>query len=337
MISNTMIDEGVAMKCRSLLMLGALLMPICLVTPSYAADADSHQAHIQHGGNGEGMASGERKHSMRESVMWTHFPRLKVMVSGEGHERKQVTLMPKNIAPSSVGAYSNDVSATNMYRQLPYDLITAALDKPATGGFHWLSAREVRADKEVVASMVYYMSERGGQDPTAMFMMQKNALEIIPQPFPREHSRYRANEDWKFLVRFNRQPLPQQKVMLETQNGSKTVFMSDAKGIVTVHFPNDFKAGAMQASMGAANGDRRKSSDFVLATEVVNAEKTYITGFNGSYGADAFSQRNLALGVGFTFLGMLGAVPLLRNRKADKKGANKAAQVTGTETNKKEA
>lgn len=337
MISNTMIDDGIAMKCRSLLMMGALLMPICLVAPSYAAGADSHQGHMRHGGNDEGMAGGERKHSMRESVMWTHFPRLKVMVSGEGHERKQVTLMPKNIAPSSVGAYSNDVSAINMYRQLPYDLITATLDKPATGGFHWLSAREVRADKEVVASMVYYMSERGSKDPTAMFMMQKNALEIIPQPFPREHSRYRANEDWKFLVRFNRQPLPQQKVMFETQNGSKAEFTSDAEGIVTVRFPSDFKGNDTQGGMARRNGDRRQSSEFVLAAEFVNAKKTYITGFNGSYGPDAFSQRNLALGVGFTFLGMLGAVPLLRNRKADKKSANKAAQATGTETNKKEA
>jgi len=283
------------------------------------------------------MAGNERKRNMREMVQWTSFPRLKMMMGGEGGERKQVTLIPKNIALSSVDAYSNDVSAANMHRQLPYDLVLATLDKPATGGFHWLSAREEQADKVLVASMVYYMSERGSKDPTAMFMLQKNALEIIPQPFPREHSRYRANEDWQFLVRFNGFPIAQKKVMLETQNGSKAEFISDAKGIVTVHFPNDFKVGATQGGMGARNGDRRQSSDFVLAAELVNAKKTYITGFNGSYGPDAFSQRSLALGVGFTFLGMLGAASLLRNRKGAKKDANKTVHATSTETNKKDA
>lgn len=325
------------MKRRTLLTAVLLSLPQLLVSSSSAADAEPHQAQMQHAGDHIEVLGMKKMRSMREMVQWSSFPRLKMMMGGEGGEHKQVTLMPKNIAPSSVDAYSNDVGAANMHRQLPYDLVLATLDKPATGGFHWISAREEQADKVLVASMVYYMSERGSKDPTAMFMLQKNALEIIPQPFPREHSRYRANEDWQFLVRFNSRPLTQQKVMLETQNGSKTAFMSDAKGIVTVHFPNDFKAGAMQGGMAARNGDRRQSSDFVLAVELVNSKKTYITGFNGSYGPDAFSQRSLALGLGFTFFGMLGATPLLRHRKADKKGAMKTAPAISTETNKKEA
>src|SRR5450830_1570090 len=334
MTSNDIISGGVIIKSTALLTVVFLSLPLLLVAPSYAADAEQRQAHMQHAGDHEGMAGNERKRNMREMVQWTSFPRLKMM---EGGEHKQVTLMPKNIAPSSVDAYSNDIHAANMHRQLPYDLVLATLDKPATGGFHWLSAREEQVDKVLVASMVYYMSERGSKDPTAMFMLQKNSLEIIPQPFPREHSRYRANEDWQFLVRFNRWPLAQQKVMLETQNGSKVEFNSDAKGIVTVHFPSDFKASARQGDMVARNGDRRQSSDFVLAAELVNAKKTYITGFNGSYGPDAFSQRSLVLGLGFTFFGMLGAAPLLRHRKADKKSAMKTAPAISTETNKKDA
>ncbi|OIR06560.1 hypothetical protein GALL_111650 [mine drainage metagenome] len=323
------------MRCRSYLIIGALFVLLCLVAPSRAAEP--HQSNMQQGGSHEGMVGGERKRGMRESIMWTRFPRLKVMMGGEGGERKQVKLMPKNIAPSKVDAYSNDVNAASMSRQLPYDLISATLDKPATGGFHWISAREVQADKELVASTVYYMSEHGSKDPTAMFMLQKNALEIIPQPFPREHSRYRANEDWHFLVRFNSKPLAQQKVMLETQNGSKAEFMSDVKGIVTVHFPSDFKSADTQVGMTARSGDRRQSSEFVLATELVEAGKTYLIGFNSNYGPDAFSNRSLALGLGFTFLGMLGATPLLRNRKADKKGAVKVAPTISAETNQKDA
>ena len=52
-----------------------------------------------------------------------------------------------------------------------------------------------------------------------------------------------------------------------------------------------------------------------------HAGKTYLTGFNNSYGPDAFDQRSLAAGLGFMLLGMMGAAPLLRNRKMAKKAA----------------
>ena len=60
-------------------------------------------------------------------------------------------------------------------------------------------------------------------------------------------------------------------------------------------------------------------ADFVLATEHMNGGKTYLTAFNSSYGKNAFDQRSLALGLGFTLLGMIGAAPLLRKRKTAQK------------------
>jgi hypothetical protein len=145
-----------------------------------------------------------------------------------------------------------------------------------------------------------------------MFLKPKNELELIPQPFPREHSRYRANEDWQFLVRFNNQPLPQHAVQLLTQNGTTSTFTSDAKGVVTVRFPNDFKAENTPAA--GQHSHERRGSSFVLASEQHQGDKSYLTSFNGQYGADAFDQRNLAMGLGFVALGMLSALPLLRQR-----------------------
>ena len=221
---------------------------------------------LTHGDGHAGMGHKQSTHSMRDAVLWTKYPRLKIMMGGENRAQREVTLLPKNIAPNSIDAYSSNIKSPDAHRQLPYDLVTAKLGKSATGGFYWLSAREEQADKVTVASTVYYMSERGSKNPTAMFMQQKNALEIIPQPFPREHSRYRANEDWKFLVRFNSQPLAQQKVNVVTQNGSKIELLSDAQGIVTVQVPDDFKAIEVQKNTGGHNHGRR-SSEFVLATE----------------------------------------------------------------------
>lgn len=295
-------------------------LPLLLISLGISANAGPQPERAKHGDRHAGMELNEKKHSMRDTVLWTNYPRLKIMMGGESRAQREVTLLPKNVVPNSIDAYSSNIKSPDAHRQLPYDLVTAKLGKSATGGFYWLSAREDQADKVTVASTVYYMSERGSKNPTAMFMQQKNALEIIPQPFPREHSRYRANEDWKFLVRFNSQPLAKQKVNVVTQNGSKIELLSDAQGIVTVHIPDDFKAIEVQKHTGGHNHGRR-SSEFVLATEYAHAGKTYLTGFNNSYGPDAFDQRSLAAGLGFMFLGMIGAAPLLRNRRVAKKTA----------------
>lgn len=260
---------------------------------------------------------------------WTSYPTLKARMSGENRDAMLITVVPQNIVANSIDAYSNDINSASMHRQLPLDMAGAKLDKPGVGGFHWLSAREEFADKVLVASTVYYFSNPG-KNPTAMFMQQKHELEVIPQPFPREHSRYRANEERKFLVRFKGQPLPGQKVSLETQNGTTSELVSDAQGVVTVLLPDDFKAAEDNKAVGGRDRGMRRGADFVLATEHVDAGKTYLTGFNSSYGPDAFDQRSLALGLGFTLLGMMSAVPLLLKRKAVKQASDAAATTATT-------
>ncbi len=267
-----------------------------------------------HGGHDHAAMGG----MMAKPVVWTGYPLLKARMNGEN--RELVTIMPQNIVAEGIDACSNDIRDASGYRTLPMEMGGAQLDKSATGGFHWLSAREERDGRLLVASTVYFYGERGAKDPTAMFMQEKHELEIIPQPFPREHSRYRANEDWKFLVRFTGKPLGGQKVVLETQNGTKAEWTSDAQGIVTVHLPDDFRAEETQKE-GSRHGRGMPGSDFVLATQHVEGGKTYVTAFNSSYGKDAFDQRSVIMGLGFMLLGMIGAVPLLRQRKNTAKNA----------------
>ena len=304
--------------------MNALLMGVLLAAaPAFAAQDGKP------GGRAPLEMSGGHDHAammqgMGKPVAWTLYPTLKARMSGESRETMKTAIMPQNIVAGSIDAWSNDLKGEKAHRQLSMEMGGAMLDKPASGGFHWLSAREEQGDAVRVASTVHPFGERGAKDPTAMFMQQKHELEIIPQPFPREHSRYRANEDWKFLVRFNGQPLSGQKVYLETSNGSMSEFVSDAQGVLSIHVPDDFKA--EEGNKGAGGHSHgRAGADFVLATEHADGGKTYLTAFNSSYGKNAYDQRSLALGLGFTLLGMLGAVPLLRrNTKQKSKEADHA-------------
>lgn len=272
---------------------------------------------MKHGGHDHAAMGGMM--GMGKPAAWTSYPMLKTRMSGENREQMVITAMPQNIVVNNIDAWSNNLKDENAHRQLVMGMGGAKLDKPSSGGFHWLSAREEQGDKVLVASSVYSFAGSGAKDPTAMFMQQKHELEIIPQPYPREHARYRADEDWKFLVHFNGAPLSEQKILLETQNGTKSEWRSDAQGLVAVHFPDDFKA---EDEPGDAGKHSRgmPGSDFVLVAEHVESGKTYLTAFNGSYGKNAFDQRSLAMGLGFTLLGMIGAVPLLRWRKNGQKG-----------------
>lgn len=285
---------------------------------------------------GHGVAPNEQgklagMNDMRKPA-WTAFPTLKTRVSGQGRENRVVTVVPQGMVADSIDVYYSDIRHAEAHRRLPLEMAGAKLGKPAVGGFLWLAAREQRAGEIRVASTVYFSSERGGKNPTAMFMQQKNELEIVPQPYPREHSRYRAGEDWNFIVSFNANPLANRKVLLETLNGSKAEYLSDAMGVISVHIPDDFDAAPAQKAAGNHDHGRR-SSDFVLAVEYAENGNNYLTAFNSSYGASALDQRSLAMGLGFTLLGMMGAAPLLRQRKGKKQAADPTKTSAGHNPN----
>src|SRR5512135_124803 len=261
--------------CNVVLAIGLSSAPVAL-----AAD----MPHAMHGGHDHAAMMA----AMAKPAAWTAYPMLKTRTSGERREQMVTTVVPQNIVTGSIEAWSNNLKDESGRRRLELDMAGARLDKPSSGGFHWLAAREEEEGRVRVASTVYYFGERGAKDPTSLFLRQKHELEIIPQPFPREHSRYRASEDWKFLLRFNGQPLPNQKLLLQTQNGSKAEFASDAQGIAIVHLPDDFKAEEENRDGAAHNHGMRRGADFVLVTEYNDSGRSYLTAFNSSYGQDAY-------------------------------------------------
>lgn len=103
-------------------------------------------------------------------------------MGGEGRERRVATVVPQGIVVNSIDIYSNNPEDAKGHRQLPLGMAGARLDKPASGGYHWLAAREEQGQQVRVASAVQFFSDAGGGNPTAMFMQQKQELEIIPQP-----------------------------------------------------------------------------------------------------------------------------------------------------------
>ncbi len=182
---------------------------------------------------------------------------------------------------------------------------------PKTGNYHWVVAREESPELVKVASTAWHFGNPG-DGPTDMLAATKHELEIVPAPLPREHRSYREAEKWKFLVRFNGQPLAGQALTMETEFGSRTSAITDAMGIVTLVIPRDFK----QPQKGdGETEDPRARGRFVLATEKEDGGKRYLTAFNYSYTQDPERSRSLGWGAAFGILGMVAATPLLRRRQ----------------------
>ncbi len=261
------------------------------------------------------QSSGEAHHH-GQPRSWTAYPLInRAMAKGMDERGSTVLLATKNFQPGRLTAYAPSGAA-------PYDLSPtlagAQLDPlPKVGNYYWVTAREEQGDRVTVASTAYYFSNPGPA-PTKTLLATKHELEIVPQPLPREHNGYRENEEWKFLLRYNGQPLPNQVVRLQTQNGSQASFTSDAEGIARVRFPADFAQGEEPKEGGGAHAQGPRRASFVLEAEHADNGKQYVTAFNYTYGPDAYATRSLGWGAGFALLGMALAAPLLRSRKAAK-------------------
>ncbi len=186
---------------------------------------------------------------------------------------------------------------------------------PKIGNYHWVTAREENADEVRVASTVWYFGNPG-DSPKDLLKVPKHELEIVPTPLPREHGSYRESEKWRFLVRLNGQPLPDQPLTLETEFGSRLNALTDAAGFATVLFPRDFKPAA-----GEQTGHGPRRAAFVLSTTKEVEGRRYLTAFNYTYGQDGDRNKSLGWGAAFGVIGMMAATPLLRRRKTEKTGA----------------
>lgn len=284
------------MRTRYLVVLAALASPPAL----------AQHDHV-HGMAADSAAPA--RSAMRE---WTRLPLL-VPAMGRGGERSGAVLRPLGIDTPEVTVFAPGGPQEN--RRVAYPVGPEGVKFTSAGSqignYHWAQARG-EGDGEVrVASTVWYFSNPG-EAPTALLSQPKSELEIVPQPLPREHSSYREAEQWQFAVRWNGQPLANQKVTLETEFGSRSSFVSDAQGIVVALFPRDFRG------QDARNPDQMgpRKAVFVLGTEYEAEGKRYLTAFNYTYSPDPARERSLGWGAAFGVLGMVAALPLLRRRTA---------------------
>ncbi|MDR1999947.1 MAG: DUF4198 domain-containing protein [Zoogloeaceae bacterium] len=178
-----------------------------------------------------------------------------------------------------------------------------------TGNYHWVQVRDEKEQHVGIATTVWY-SSLSGPSPSRLLETEHSELEIVPAPLPREHANYRESEKWRFAVRYKGQPLSGQRLLLETENSSRSTFVTDAQGVATVLFPRDFDGKSGDSSHGA-----RLRAGFVLSTEYLSDGRHFVTAFNASYGEDADRKHSLGWGAVFGVFGMLSALPLLRRRK----------------------
>ncbi|MBF0367871.1 MAG: hypothetical protein HQL52_00280 [Magnetococcales bacterium] len=289
-------------------------------TPNNPAPSPSANQGQHHPGQGQHHAGHSAPHTPGPS--WTQFPLL--VSSGGG--RMQRWIQPRQITSTTLDLFSSlhgreDGDQNQAYRQLSMEpkgfLVTP---EKGVGGYHWVQTTQQEAGVIRSASSMVYFS-MPSPSPKVMLAQKKQRLEIIPDPMPREHGHYRAGESWPFQIRFAGQPLPQAELVLETEQGERLTFQSDADGMAMVTFPAQFKekpkeeAGAGQSHRHG----RRPQAEFVLAVSHQEGDQRYLTAFNHHYRPGPFFQKSLLTGLGFFVFGMALATPLL-SRKTKKGG-----------------
>lgn len=260
-------------------------------------------------------------HPGHAAPAWTELPLIEAV---PGRDRALAAFRLRNLVADSVKAHAPGPQAPLpeglrfQTERLEWDILAAdgrfQLQAGGVGNYHWLLAREETPAGVKVASTAHYFANPGPA-PTAMLARPKSELEIVPAPLPREHNRYRENQEWDFLLRFQGLPLPGATLRFASNAGTQAIFTSDAAGRARVRFPGDVQAAAGHGGHGMGASNR-----FVLAAEHDAGGRHYLTSFNYSYAEDAYTDRSLAWGGGFLALGGLIGLPLIVRRKEENRG-----------------
>lgn len=264
----------------------------------------STSAHAQHAGHG-GAPKGP------SAPDWTALP---MVVSGGGFSRAGTKYQAFNMHAMGSTSYASydgqgDDALKAATRSVPIDENGGLMVKAgAQGGYYLVRVMGHGPNGEIATATTLKYFSNPGPAPRDLLNAGRSGFEIAPAILPREHSHYREGEEnWPFIVRMDGKPMPGLPVVLETSNGTKVEYTTNADGIVKVTIPEDFK----DIPKDQWNHGRPPSSKFVIAARDGGLLATY----NDSYSMGAYAAKNLWAGVGFAVLGMAFAVPLVRRRK----------------------
>ncbi|MBN2896780.1 MAG: hypothetical protein JXK05_12910 [Campylobacterales bacterium] len=162
---------------------------------------------------------------------------------------------------------THELNATHPHVTLP---------KSAFGSYHVLVAQnDTPALYASALTYIYGHGKPSDRSPRLLTEYPKAQFEITPDPLPREHDRYTASKKYRFVVTCKGKPVAA-KVHLQTQNGTRETFESDAYGVVELTLPNDFKA--------VTTGRRANApASFTLGASLVQEGRTYETTLSAHY------------------------------------------------------
>lgn len=212
-----------------------------------------------------------------------------------------------------VGAEDKNISASYLLpdlssasAQLKYGMITPKINM---GGYYALAALSVDANGSDFA--VRYISANGKPvkvSPVKLTNKQKNILEIIPNPLPREYDRYTASKSYQFTVMYDGKPLENTGVELKIDESVQKL-KTQADGKLTVELPNNFSD---------ATFENRKSKEFVLSVSNNDNGKLYTSSLSAPYYPNANDWwQSQYLGFGGMALGFFGGLALYMRARKD--------------------
>ena len=196
---------------------------------------------------------------------------------------------------------------------MPMEQSVGTLQPPkGIGGYYWLLAREENPRRILTASSVTYFSNPG-PPPRELLKTQKNELMIVPVKLPREHNQFQSGKTWEFIVRSSDGAVADTTVLFASSQGTKQSLQTDANGVFSVTFPDDFPAPGSQHGGHGMHG--RLSAQFGLMTSLVDGDHETVAAFNHIYTPHPLREKSRMLALGLLIVGMALSAPMLRRRQ----------------------
>lgn len=210
-------------------------------------------------------------------------------------------LMLENGEGASVTLWKPDLTT----QPLTFEQGGFTLPKTGMDNYHAVVAEKDWGDsKESVIRYEYRFGRPSEHSPSELARAVKTALEIVPDPIPREHYRYHSDQTWGFKLRLHGLPAGGIPLTLQTANGTHLEAVSDTSGRVKFHLPDDFP--------DVLPGKRdNRSATFTISAGMRGAGIDYQTTLSADYHINPSHWQSsrlglLVAGLGFVAGGLLG-------------------------------